>query len=180
MMDDGADGREQQPALARVRDRAMELCVSCQQKCGDVMCAEVHLQPWGEFFDGSRVSCPSLPEVLPRVHRNLRYFLGNYGCVVVLLAAVCLASSVGYLVAFLGLCGVWWWFCRREDEPVILGSCEISRAAGYVVLGVVTIILASTMFSAFNLRLFLVLSTLSVVGHTILYVDYLPLDGAVV
>jgi len=88
-----------------------------------------------EFFDFHRISRPAdLTQATSRISYNTRYFSGNYGVVIVLLAVYAVISNPILLVAIGFLVGGFAAINRFVSEPIQFGDQVITQKSLYTVL----------------------------------------------
>ncbi|KZS98059.1 ER to Golgi transport-related protein [Sistotremastrum niveocremeum HHB9708] len=123
------------------------------------------LRPTSEFFDHHRLSRPSdMNQAVSRISYNTRYFSGNYGLVVAILAVYALITnpllliSLGFL--FFGFIAI----NRFAVDPLQVGDQVVTQKSLYIGLFVIGIPLLwwssplGTFFWLVGASLFLVLS----------------------
>ncbi|KAI0630329.1 prenylated rab acceptor PRA1 [Trametes polyzona] len=105
-----------------------------------------------EFFDHTRISRPSdLNTATHRISYNTRYFSGNYGLIVGLLAVYALLTNMLLIFAVLFLVGGFAAINRFAPDPIQVGEHVITQKSLYTGLFVVGIPLLwfSSPFSTF-------------------------------
>ncbi|KAI1794107.1 prenylated rab acceptor PRA1 [Ganoderma leucocontextum] len=122
-----------------------------------------------EFFDFNRVSRPAdLNQATHRISYNTRYFSGNYGLIVALLAVYALLTNVLLIFAVLFLVGGFAAINRFAPDPIQVGEHVITQKSLYTGLFVIGIPLLwiSSPFSTF---FWLVgASAILIVGHAMI------------
>ncbi|RPD59880.1 prenylated rab acceptor PRA1 [Lentinus tigrinus ALCF2SS1-6] len=110
------------------------------------------LRPPTEFFDPNRVSRPAdLNTATHRISYNTRYFSGNYGLIVALLAVYALITNVLLIFAVLFLVGGFAAINRFAPDPIQVGEHVITQKSLYTGLFVIGIpmLWISSPFSTF-------------------------------
>ncbi|KAI0745801.1 prenylated rab acceptor PRA1 [Earliella scabrosa] len=105
-----------------------------------------------EFFDYNRVSRPAdLNQATHRISYNTRYFSGNYGLIVALLAVYALLTNVLLIFAVLFLVGGFAAINRFAPDPIQVGEHVITQKSLYTGLFVIGIpmLWISSPFSTF-------------------------------
>jgi len=91
-----------------------------------------------EFFDPSRISRPAdLNQATSRISYNTRYFSGNYGLIVALLAVYAVLSSPLLLIALVFLVGGFAAINRFAPEATQMGEHTITQKHLYTALFVI-------------------------------------------
>ncbi|KAG7553575.1 hypothetical protein FFLO_03007 [Filobasidium floriforme] len=98
------------------------------------------LRPVNEFFDHQRLSRPAdMNEATSRLSYNTRYFSGNYGIVIALLAVYALLTNLALLIALIFLIGGFAAINRFAPEPMQVGDHVITQKSLYTGLFVIGI-----------------------------------------
>ncbi|EIW63333.1 prenylated rab acceptor PRA1 [Trametes versicolor FP-101664 SS1] len=85
-----------------------------------------------EFFDYNRVSRPAdLNQTTHRISYNTRYFSGNYGLVVALLAVYAIVTNTLLIFAVLFLVGGFAAINRFAPDPITVGEHVITQKSLY-------------------------------------------------
>ncbi|KAI0775688.1 prenylated rab acceptor PRA1 [Trametes elegans] len=98
------------------------------------------LRPPSEFFDYNRVSRPAdLNQATHRISYNTRYFSGNYGVLVIILAIYALIANSQLIFAVLFLVGGFAAINRFAPDPIQVGEHVITQKSLYTALFVIGI-----------------------------------------
>ncbi|KAI0645669.1 prenylated rab acceptor PRA1 [Trametes maxima] len=98
------------------------------------------LRPPTEFFDYNRVSRPAdLNQATHRISYNTRYFSGNYGVVVALLAVYALITNLSLILAVIFLVGGFAAINRFAVDPIQVGEHVVTQKSLYTGLFVIGI-----------------------------------------
>ncbi|KAI0374065.1 prenylated rab acceptor PRA1 [Pilatotrama ljubarskyi] len=98
------------------------------------------LRPPTEFFDFNRVSRPAdLSQATHRISYNTRYFSGNYGLIVALLAVYTLIANMRLVFAILFLVGGFAAINRFAPDPIQVGDHVVTQKSLYTGLFVIGI-----------------------------------------
>ncbi|KAL5523669.1 hypothetical protein ACEPAG_7842 [Sanghuangporus baumii] len=98
------------------------------------------LRPPQEFFDHHRLSRPQdLNQATQRVSYNTRYFSGNYGIIVAVLAVYALITNPLLLISIAFLVGGFAAINRFAPEPMQVGDHVVTQKSLYITLFVVGI-----------------------------------------
>jgi len=93
------------------------------------------LRPPTEFFDVQRISRPAdMNTVVSRISYNTRYFSGNYGLIIIMLAIYALFSNWWLFVALVFLVGGFSLINRFAPEPTQVGDYVVTQKSLYIVL----------------------------------------------
>jgi len=96
------------------------------------------LRPPGEFFDYQRISRPAdLNQATSRISYNTKYFSGNYGLIVAVLAVYALITSPLLLIALGFLVGGFAAINRFAPEPMQVGDHVVTQKSLYTALFVI-------------------------------------------
>ncbi|KAL7410541.1 prenylated rab acceptor PRA1 [Mrakia frigida] len=123
------------------------------------------LRPVNEFFDHQRISRPAdMNEVTSRISYNTRYFSGNYGIVIAVLAVYALLTNPLLLLSLGLLLGGFTAINKFAPEPMQVGEHVVTQKSlytGLFVLGLPLLWISaplSTLFWIVGSSMFLVLS----------------------
>ncbi|KAH9892554.1 prenylated rab acceptor PRA1 [Cubamyces lactineus] len=98
------------------------------------------LRPPSEFFDHTRISRPAdLNQATHRISYNTRYFSGNYGLLVGILAVYALITNIQLVFAVLFLVGGFAAINRFGADPIQVGEHVITQKSLYTGLFVIGI-----------------------------------------
>ncbi|KAI5449997.1 Prenylated Rab acceptor 1 [Naganishia albida] len=98
------------------------------------------LRPVNEFFDHQRLSRPNdMNECTSRISYNTRYFSGNYGVVIAILAVYALLTNPLLLIALGFLIGGFAAINKYAPEPMQVGEHVIDQKKLYTGLFVIGI-----------------------------------------
>ncbi|KAI0328616.1 prenylated rab acceptor PRA1 [Cubamyces sp. BRFM 1775] len=98
------------------------------------------LRPPSEFFDHTRISRPAdLNQATHRISYNTRYFSGNYGLLVGILAVYALITNIQLVLAVLFLVGGFAAINRFGADPIQVGEHVITQKSLYTGLFVIGI-----------------------------------------
>ncbi|KAI9062933.1 prenylated rab acceptor PRA1 [Trametes sanguinea] len=98
------------------------------------------LRPPSEFFDHTRISRPAdLNQATHRISYNTRYFSGNYGLVVALLAVYAILTNLQLILAVIFLVGGFAAINRFGTDPIQVGEHTITQKSLYTGLFVIGI-----------------------------------------
>ncbi|KAI0663537.1 prenylated rab acceptor PRA1 [Cubamyces menziesii] len=98
------------------------------------------LRPPSEFFDHTRISRPAdLNQATHRISYNTRYFSGNYGLLVGVLAVYALITNIRLVFAVLFLVGGFAAINRFGADPIQVGEHVITQKSLYTGLFVIGI-----------------------------------------
>ncbi|EPQ57295.1 prenylated rab acceptor PRA1 [Gloeophyllum trabeum ATCC 11539] len=93
------------------------------------------LRPPQEFFDFNRISRPAdLNTSISRISYNTRYFSGNYGLIVAVLAVYAVISNPLLLISLAFLVGGFAAINKFGADPVTMGDRVITQKTLYTVL----------------------------------------------
>jgi len=96
------------------------------------------LRPPSEFFDYQRISRPAdLNQATSRITYNTKYFSGNYGLIVAVLAVYALITSPLLLISLGFLVGGFAAINRFAPEPMQVGDHVITQKSLYTALFVI-------------------------------------------
>jgi len=96
------------------------------------------LRPPTEFFDWHRISRPAdLNQATSRISYNTKYFSGNYGLIIAVLAVYALITSPLLLIALVFLVGGFAAINRFAPEPVQVGDHVVTQKSLYTGLFVI-------------------------------------------
>lgn len=96
------------------------------------------LRPVGEFFDYNRLSRPvDLNQATSRISYNTRYFSGNYGIVIAILAVYAIITNPLLLIALGLLTGGFIVINKWAPEPMQVGSHVVTQKGLYIGLFVI-------------------------------------------
>ncbi|KAF8518788.1 prenylated rab acceptor PRA1 [Gautieria morchelliformis] len=96
------------------------------------------LRPFTEFFDHHRISRPAdMNQATSRISYNTRYFSGNYGLVVAILAVYALITNPLLLIALGLLTGGFIVINRWAPEPMQVGDHVVTQKSLYIGLFVI-------------------------------------------
>jgi len=96
------------------------------------------LRPPTEFFDFHRLSRPAdLNQATSRISYNTRYFSGNYGVVIMILAVYAVLSNPVLLIALGFLVGGFAAINKLAPEPMQFGDTVITQKSLYTGLFVI-------------------------------------------
>ncbi|KAL5485318.1 YIP3 [Sanghuangporus weigelae] len=96
------------------------------------------LRPPQEFFDHHRLSRPQdLNQATQRVSYNTRYFSGNYGIIVAVLAVYALITNPLLLISIAFLVGGFAAINRFAPEPMQVGDHVVTQKSLYITLFVI-------------------------------------------
>ncbi|KAL5507394.1 YIP3 [Sanghuangporus vaninii] len=96
------------------------------------------LRPPQEFFDHHRLSRPQdLNQATQRVSYNTRYFSGNYGIIVAVLAVYALITNPLLLISIAFLVGGFAAINRFAPEPMQVGDRIVTQKSLYITLFVI-------------------------------------------
>ncbi|KAF8305483.1 ER to Golgi transport-related protein [Clavulina sp. PMI_390] len=99
-----------------------------------------NLRPLTEFFNPGQISRPAdMNQVTSRISYNTRYFAGNYGIVVAVLAVYALITNIWLLGAIAFLFGGFTAINRFAPEPTQVGDYVITQKGLYIGLFVIGI-----------------------------------------
>jgi len=138
-----------------------------------------------EFFDYQRVSRPAnFNQVTERVTYNTRYFSGNYGAIIALLAVYCLIKNSLLLIALGLLVGGFIAINRWAPDPMQVGEHTVTQKhlyAGLFILGIPLLLLSDPFGTFFWL---VGASGLIIMGHAAfmergIESEYTTVEGAV-
>ncbi|KAK0485796.1 prenylated rab acceptor PRA1 [Armillaria novae-zelandiae] len=111
------------------------------------------IRPPSEFFDYHRISRPAdLNQATSRVSYNTRYFSGNYGLIIAVLAVYALISNPLLLIALGFLVGGFAVINKWAPEPVQFGEHTVTQKhlyTGLFVIGLPLLWLASPVMTFF-------------------------------
>jgi len=111
------------------------------------------LRPPTEFFDFHRISRPAdLNQATSRISYNTRYFSGNYGLIVALLAVYALISNPLLLISLGFLVGGFAAINRFAPEPTQVGDYVVTQKSLYIglfVIGLPILFLSSPVMTFF-------------------------------
>jgi len=98
------------------------------------------LRPPSEFFDHHRISRPAdVNQATSRISYNTRYFSGNYGLIVAVLAVYALITSPLLLISLGFLIGGFTAINRFAPEPMQVGEHVVTQKSLYTGLFVIGI-----------------------------------------
>ncbi|PCH43799.1 prenylated rab acceptor PRA1 [Wolfiporia cocos MD-104 SS10] len=98
------------------------------------------LRPVTEFFDFNRVSRPAdLNTATTRISYNTRYFSGNYGVIIAILAVYAVLTNPLLLIALAFLIGGFAAINKFAPEPMQLGEHVVTQKSLYTGLFVIGI-----------------------------------------
>jgi len=98
------------------------------------------LRPVNEFFDHHRLSRPSdMNETTSRISYNTRYFSGNYGVVIAILAVYALLTNPLLLIALGFLIGGFAAINKFAPEPMQVGEHVVTQKSLYTGLFIIGI-----------------------------------------
>ncbi|TFK54155.1 prenylated rab acceptor PRA1 [Heliocybe sulcata] len=93
------------------------------------------LRPPQEFFDFNRISRPAdLNTATSRISYNTRYFSGNYGLIIAVLAVYAVVSNYWLLISLAFLVGGFGLINKFGADPVQFGDRTITQKQLYTVL----------------------------------------------
>ncbi|KAI0780082.1 prenylated rab acceptor PRA1 [Fomes fomentarius] len=119
-----------------------------------------------EFFDYNRVSRPAdLNQATHRISYNTRYFSGNYGLVVALLAVYAVITNYYLIFAVLFLVGGFTAINRFAPDPIQVGENTVTQKSlytGLFVIGIPLLWFASPFSTVFWL---IGASSVLILGH---------------
>ncbi|KAL5528548.1 YIP3 [Sanghuangporus sanghuang] len=96
------------------------------------------LRPPQEFFDHHHLSRPQdLNQATQRISYNTRYFSGNYGIIVAVLAVYALITNPLLLISIAFLVGGFAAINRFAPEPLQVGDHVVTQKSLYIMLFVV-------------------------------------------
>ncbi|KAJ7187997.1 prenylated rab acceptor PRA1 [Mycena filopes] len=88
-----------------------------------------------EFFDVQRVSRPAdMNTATSRISYNARYFSGNYGLIIILLAVYALLSNLWLFSALVFLVGGFSLINKFAPEPTQVGDYLVTQKSLYITL----------------------------------------------
>jgi len=112
-----------------------------------------NLRPASEFFNHRQLSRPvDLNQATERISYNTRYFAGNYGILIAMLAVYALLTNVWLLIAIGFIVGGFMAITRFAPEPIRIGDHVITQKGlyiGLVVIGVPLLWLAAPLSTLF-------------------------------
>ncbi|KAK7005739.1 PRA1 family protein [Favolaschia claudopus] len=122
-----------------------------------------------EFFDFQRVSRPAdLNTATSRISYNTRYFSGNYGLIVIILAIYALLSNTWLFFALVFLVGGFALINKFAPEPTQVGDYVVTQKSLYITLfciGIPLLILSGPFTTLFWL---VGASGIVIIGHAIM------------
>ncbi|KAJ7217872.1 prenylated rab acceptor PRA1 [Mycena pura] len=93
------------------------------------------LRPPTEFFDVQRISRPAdMNTAISRISYNTRYFSGNYGLIIIMLAIYALFSNWWLFFALVFLVGGFSLINRFAPEPTQVGDYVVTQKSLYITL----------------------------------------------
>jgi len=96
------------------------------------------LRPPSEFFDHNRISRPGdFNQAVSRISYNTRYFSGNYGLVIAVLAVYALITNPLLLISLGFLIGGFTAINRWAPEPMHVGNQVVTQKSLYTGLFVI-------------------------------------------
>jgi len=96
------------------------------------------LRPPSEFFDHQRISRPAdLNQATSRISYNTKYFSGNYGLIIAILAVYALITSPLLLLSLGFLVGGFAAINRFAPEPVQVGDHVVTQKSLYTGLFII-------------------------------------------
>ncbi|KAK0195409.1 prenylated rab acceptor PRA1 [Armillaria mellea] len=111
------------------------------------------IRPPSEFFDYHRISRPAdLNQATSRISYNTRYFSGNYGLIIAVLAVYALISNPLLLIALGFLVGGFAVINKWAPEPVQFGEHTVTQKhlyTGLFVIGLPLLWVASPVMTFF-------------------------------
>jgi len=123
-----------------------------------------NLRPITEFFNARQISRPAdMNQATERISYNTRYFAGNYGIIIAILAVYAMITNLLLLIAIGFLFGGFTAINRFAPEPTQVGDYIITQKGLYIGLFVIGIPLLwiaaplSTLFWIIGASLFLIL-----------------------
>jgi len=99
-----------------------------------------NLRPVSEFFNHRQISRPTnMNQTTERISYNTRYFAGNYGIVIAILAVYALLTNYYLLIAIGFLFGGFAAINKFAPEPTQVGDYVITQKGLYIALFVIGI-----------------------------------------
>ncbi|KAH9978956.1 prenylated rab acceptor PRA1 [Lactifluus volemus] len=96
------------------------------------------LRPPSEFFDPNRITRPAdLNQAVSRISYNTRYFSGNYGLIIALLAVYALLTNPLLLISLGFLIGGFAAINKWAPEPMQVGDHVVTQKSLYMGLFVI-------------------------------------------
>jgi len=124
------------------------------------------LRPPTEFFDYHRISRPAdLNQATSRISYNTRYFSGNYGLVVAVLAVYAIITNPLLLLSLIFLVGGFAAINKFAPDPIQVGEHVVTQKSlytGLFVIGIPLLWLASPVSTVFWL---IGASGVLIIGH---------------
>ncbi|KAF7306045.1 PRA1 family protein [Mycena chlorophos] len=119
-----------------------------------------------EFFDVQRISRPAdMNTAVSRISYNTRYFSGNYGLIVAVLAVYALLTNLWLFFSLIFLVGGFSLINRFAPEPTQVGDYVVTQKSLYIglfVIGIPMLIFAGPLGTLFWL---VGASGLIIIGH---------------
>ncbi|TDL25901.1 ER to Golgi transport-related protein [Rickenella mellea] len=96
------------------------------------------IRPPGEFFDHHRISRPAdSNQIISRISYNTRYFSGNYGLIILVLAVYALITNPILLISLGFLIGGFIAINRFAPDPIQMGDHVVTQKSLYIGLFVI-------------------------------------------